>query len=493
MNGLSVLEQVREHRDYSERDFLDREKETEQVAKRVESGRSGNSIYQPLLNFWGVPGIGKSWFLHHIENLYHFQPRPLTSGERPTFTLFFDFRDLNDRVATLVQIAREMSRQLIVQLGSAIPSDAKNDLERIVKLSSDPRQADQAISFFTNTVNLLSQTFVPILLLDSTELATEEVRDELETRILEPVLWNDRVIVVVAGRRQIPRWKRFEVRRRATDPSNTAILPFDKNNVRSQLNKWGFTALTEDVYTLSFGHPQTTELLGQIFKRAAERTSVDSAFILRTHKELGDFLGQVEDYILEGMKPEIRATLELVSVLRYFRIDPLRRFMIEFRGEAYRQRPDSYYLKEVIGAMEATNLVWWSRQHRAYVMNSVARRIVNRRLSLVEPNQYTRLHEKALLMYLEWIKEFPRNASEFIIEALFHLAMLYQGTDPQKLKQGMDARLKEANDLSSEEANTLYQQLESDTELEDLLSPEEYRKLLSAFGSIRDRKSQDAK
>jgi hypothetical protein len=465
--------------------------ELEQIAKRIDFGRAGKGIEQPLINFWGVPGIGKSWFLRHLQHVYRFQPKALTSGQRPTFTALFDFRGLSRDISPIPRVAKEMAEQVRTQLGSAMSDDISADLEKVLRWSVNARRADRGIDLFTNMINLLSQTFVPILLFDSSELVGEEVRDDLEERIIEPVIWNDRVIIVVAGRRQIPRWKRFEVRRRAADPSNAEIKPFEKTEVRAQLGKWGFTALADDVYAYSYGHPQTTELLGQILKRISEKTAVDSKFLIRSKQEFTDFLGQVEDHILEEMPPVLRVTLELIGVLRYFRIDPLRKFMVEFRGEEYQKKPDSFYLNNVIGAMEETNLVWWSRPHRAYVVSSVVRRIINRRLDLFDHDYYVRLHGKALAMYLEWIQEFPRNASEFLVEAVFHLAMLYKDSDQAKFREGIQARLSDAEKLSSEEANTLYEQLASDRELEDTLSSEGYHRLLKEFAAVRDHKSQD--
>jgi hypothetical protein len=388
----------------------------------------------------------------------------------------------------MTKLTSEMAKQIIAQLGLVLPEDSKNDLERVIALR--PKQSAQAISLFTNTINVLSQTFVPILLLDSVELVSEAVRDEVETQIIEPVIWNDRVIIIVAGRRQIPRWKRFEVRRRVADAASTAIEPFDRTTVRTLLGKMGFMGLADEVYALSYGHPQTTDLLGRTFKQAAERFSVDSAYLINRQRELGDFLGQVEDYVLEGTKAETRTNLELISVLRYFRVDPLRKFMIEFRGKQFAEKSDLYYLKDIIGAMETTNLVWWSRQHRAYVISGVVRRIMNRRLGLAKPDYYIHLHQKALGMYLGWIGEFPSNASEFIIESIFHSAMLAQITDSGELGESITKRLDDAMKLSPEDANTLYEQFGTDKELEDLLSPEEHRRLLDEFANIRDHKNQ---
>ncbi len=490
MEDLVIGADIREHQLYNPRNFVNRDDEQKMVAERVQQGRKGAKISQPLINFWGAPGLGKSWLLRYLQDLYRFQPGSLTSNKGATFTALFDFREVSNHLPVMARLARELAKQILIQLGDAAGRDAQSDLEQIIEATETSALTEQAVSAFTNAINLLSQTFVPILLFDSVELAVESVRDELELRIIEPVLWNDHVIVIVAGRRQIPRWKRFEVRRRATDSAKTGVAPFDKGHVRSQLDKWGLPALTDDVYALTYGHPHTTDLLGQILQQVAVKQAVDSQYLIQHKQELGSFLAEIENYLLEGLSSEIRLPLELISPLRYFRIDPLRRFMVAFLDAEYETRPDSYYLKDVIGAMEATNLVWWSREHRAYELSRVVRRMINRRLNLTDPVRYAQLHEKALSLYLGWIAEFPQNASVFIIEAIFHLAMLYKDTEPEKLIQGIDARLQNAEELTSEEANTLYEQLRSDHELEDLLAPEEYQRLLSMCSNLRDKKSQ---
>jgi hypothetical protein len=468
-------------REYNPGDFQDREEELEKVASRVTKACADNEINRSIINFWGIPGIGKSWLLRYIQEKYkYYYGKP--ASKRPTITALFDFRKTDNHATMTAQVAREMAKQILAQLDREDHQAIKKSLVRLVHREDETEQ----VKSFTRILTLLTSDFIPILLFDSTELLDEETCRDLEERVIEPVTWTEYCIIILAGRRQRLPLKQYAVRHRVED---TEIKPFERNYVEKQLYRWGFTLLADDVYALSYGHPQTTEILGVGLKRISERTTIDSTFFVKNSQAFAACLSQVEDHILEDVKPGIRAALELISVLRYFRVDQLRTFMIEFCGDEYRKKPDSFY-NQMIGEMEKTNLVWRSPEHRAYVASHTVRRIINRRLDLRDRARYVRLHEKALATYQKWISELPRNSGEFIIEAVFHLAMLCRGNDWTKFRNDVQVFLEATEALSLEETQSLCDQLEEDREIEDILPREDYDRLRKEFDAVRDRKSQ---
>ncbi|MCZ7672535.1 MAG: hypothetical protein M5U34_38095 [Chloroflexi bacterium] len=60
--------------EYNHEEFTNRDKEKEWLAEKIRQAQNGISIHQPLVNLWGVSGIGKTWLLKEIAYLYQFNP-----------------------------------------------------------------------------------------------------------------------------------------------------------------------------------------------------------------------------------------------------------------------------------------------------------------------------------------------------------------------------------------------------------------------------------
>jgi hypothetical protein len=52
-----------------------------------------------------------------------------------------------------------------------------------------------------------------LILLDNTEETQQTTWEQLELKLIEPLTTAGQAIVIIAGRRPVPRWRRFEVRR----------------------------------------------------------------------------------------------------------------------------------------------------------------------------------------------------------------------------------------------------------------------------------------
>ena len=90
---------------------------------------------------------------------------------------------------------------------------------------------------------------------------------------------------------------------------------------------------------------------------------------------------------------------------------------------------------------------------------------------LSDPDLFIQKHQQAIEMYEGWVKEFPEASEDFILEIWFHRASIYTVTEAaETLEPKLKAELGFAlENLGYDRANTLSNQFERDTELQELL------------------------
>lgn len=404
--------------------FINRDKEIELVDRKVEEGRYRNPITQPLLHFWGVMGIGKSWLLQWLAERYRFTPESRKERRCPTFTILFDFRQVKISLwqpTSVVKLLEQLARDLQDQLGSSADSagpHAEAFQQCAEAVLREHSEVSELAERFVRLINKLADTFVPILVFDSAERLDGDVFFWLESHVLEPILRHDRAIVIIAGRKEIPRWREFSLRQRLV---KMQLGPFSDDEAARQLEKRGYRA-GKVIYPYSFGHPYATQVLGHSLAGiAGAREVIDEEFLSANHIQVAQTLRAVEDSFLLGVHPERQGILRALSILRKFNIESARHLLSEILGEPYAGKPDVEYLR-LLEMLEDTNLVWWSSQQRGYVLDHTVRRLLNRRLQLQDVEEFIRRHEVAVGLYRKLISEYSKNCGPFLHEALYHLA-----------------------------------------------------------------------
>ncbi len=84
---------VQSSRPYNPTLFVDREIELRIIAKKVRQLQLGGTVFESIVHFSGVCGIGKTWLVQHFQHLYAYTSTSVTPSrsERPTFTLLYTF------------------------------------------------------------------------------------------------------------------------------------------------------------------------------------------------------------------------------------------------------------------------------------------------------------------------------------------------------------------------------------------------------------------
>lgn len=449
--------------DYQPDLFVNRDQEVSLVENKVEQGRLGISIREPLVNFWGVGGNGKTWLLHHIRNLYRYQSDLFSTSDRPTFTVYFDLEEIKaDSTDQLASFIASYTAQLQKELIDQLPD------ETIVKKMNSMEVTPTAVAKMLVT---LSEKYVPLLLFDTTERIPTDFWPQLEQVFFEPLLDSERILVILSGRHRAPRWRRVDVRRRAMAAAEGQIRPFDKQTQQEQLIKLGLGAKEAKIFVQAYfpftgGNPY---LAVQLAKAPNNRSGILQAYL---------------NDVMAGIPKDLHFYLEKVAPLRFYRLEALR-FMLEAASENDKRYQDVRLL-QILRRFEAeTEVVWWDNGRNAYITAPVVRNVMNQLMRLKDEAQFRRSHELALAMYWDLTERYPENSPIYLAEICYHQAVLDQLHQPPAKKLTNLGRIKlVAKKVEPDKRMILPKQIEADKELEDLLPEETYQYLLSQLQTL---------
>lgn len=423
-------------------------------------------IPEPIINYWGVAGIGKTWVLNHLTEEYKY--RTSRSGYS-TFTLLYAF----DKPISIENLVRKLASESLIELSPVLAPDAKAFLIQAKDTGS--------INAFVSALNQLISDFVPIILLDNTERVLPADWEKIEQQLIEPLVSSSRVLIVIAGRRQVPRWRRFEVRRRVLETEKSRIPPLKKDGIAEQLERSEYPRIPVDwLYPYTGGNPQLVDVIAQhVMKWVGDvkNVQIQQALLEKHQADLLQILRFAEDDHLGNVLPDLKKPLYAVIPLRLYRLEALR-FMLTRQTPSVQEQPEVYYLSLLRRLDQDTEVVWWDRGRRAYVTDKTVRQIINRRQLLENSKDFATYHRRAFEMYWQWVEEYPQASEDFILEIWFHLSHIYLAE--QNLSYlWSEARkaLQFAQKLKSDRLIILLKLLEEkdgDRELLDLL-PEDLR------------------
>jgi AAA+ ATPase superfamily predicted ATPase len=393
--------------------FVGREEQINLIEDRIGIIRYGGSVFQALINFYGVIGIGKTFLLQELEKRIRDESLPCA---------FIDFAEKvydfspQSKVMILEEIADSFS-------SSAILAQTVSHFWQRQRAGEPVEEQIQAVlqTVLDYVSGLVRDHNAPaVLLLDTLERANKELLDWLEDAVLSRLIRTDRVLVIVASRAP-HRWKRFEVRRRAYQQR---LDPFDEETTKKQLPQ-EYTALASNVVDLTHGHPfgnvQVLESVRQIERDVGRpfRSADFEEYQKRLVQELVDEL--IEPVVMKDISREIRRAYRVVALARQFDVNVLRRLLTRFVEEPFADKSAAYFLS-VVGSMVKTTLVEWSSGRRGYVLDKTIRWMLALNMKLTATGRYEEINQELVDLYNEWIERVPENRSGFIIERLYHEA-----------------------------------------------------------------------
>lgn len=472
---------IRKHRLYEPNLFVNRQGEIDLVQKKIQLAQSNQPVSETVINFWGTRGIGKTWILKQLKNKFSYQP--FGKEKYPTFSLFFEFSDIPNK--NILQIlAKDLASQIVTQLSASHSATLKLQLDHIMASGNMEELADVIFE--------LSKNFIPLILLDNTERVQPESWEEIERQLFEPIISTGRTFIVVSGRRQVPRWRRFEVRRRVLEPDKSQVRPFDKQAVTNQIKNRKFSIPINSLFPYTAGNPHLVDTLLQHIQAwqgvDKKKTKIDVSWLNKHQSGILKVLQVIENDLFKNIKKSMMGRLKpaliAVAPLRFYRLEAMR-FMLTIGNKKSKNQPDGHYLDLVRDLDQETDMVWWDRERRAYVTSEVVRKLINRRRLLENQKEFISSHENALEMYRLWTNEAPRTSEEFIVEMLFHYASLFEVTkNVSRLRSSFKDVLQLAGKLTAERMLILQKQIGGDRELIDLLPEKLYTDLCQQVESL---------
>lgn len=436
--------------------FVNRKRELELIEEKVEQGRLKIPISEPLVNFWGVGGNGKTWLLRHIQHIYCYNGNQSATIDKPTLPIYYDFQRAEAEAAERLDL-----------FVASYTHRVQEEIEEQLPVAATPQaltETEETPEALVNILLTLSEKYVPLLLFDTTERIAADLWTQLEQNIFEPLLDSERVLIILSGRHRAPRWRRVDVRRRATTTAAGHVQPFTKPMQQEQLLKLGLDpaeakGVVQTIYPLSGGNPYLARRLAT--------TPEEPLPILEAY--LSDVLATIPQ--------ELHLYLQKVAPLRFYRLEAVR-FMLEADTESEKKYPDVRLLQILRHLESETDVVWWDNGRNAYVTAPVVRRVLNQVLRLENESQFRRLHQQALAMYWELTARYPENSPVYLAEICFHQAILdrLQETPPAQLTD-FQRVLNQAKTLSLDKRMILPRRIAEDTELADLLPAEQYRQI----------------
>ena len=492
--NINVPESPSERASYKHRYFAARRRELQQFQWRVEEGLAGYPVTLPVIHIWGIRGIGKSWLLQEIRQRYKFAKEPAV-GKQGTVCALIDFyqtRFSRWEPLAIANFLESILQNIKEQLGEQWNVISKESQAFQMELESmrtaeGNREASALAECFVACISRLSETVVPLLLLDSTEVLGDDDFSWLESHLIEPLARTDRVIIVVAGRKEIPRWREFGVRQRL---KVLELQPFSEEDTQEQLEKRGYDQkLGEIVHSLSFGLPYANQILGEslyTFKPTENFEEVHRAEVLA-------LLGEVEGELLRGIRSETqRNILRTLSTLRKFNIESARKLLVQSLGKKYQDKSDVYYLR-LFEDLQDTNLVWWSTEQRGYVVGYPLRRIIDLRMQKGDLSTFRRRHKAAQKFYEVRAKKNPHDCGPTLLEALYHLSNKLVGERPDEMQQEIDrflAQFLTPENFTTDGADTFLHLLQQDSELQNhrgVMPKPVYEHVVQKVRYLRDR------
>jgi transposase InsO family protein len=379
--------------------FINRDAEKALVRQSLEQLKHRVPVKENVINFYGLPGIGKTTLLHE---LYHAHQQ-----DDQVLTMWLDLATLSaesDPEAAMWQFIQALAHPEHISQGHTTLQPC---LEQSISQGTTPDIAAERV------VACLAALDKPILLLlDSWEHVSDTLFAWVERAVLLKLVQTERMFAVLNSHMGL-RWRQFGVRRRARD---WMLEPFTQQQTQQQIDC--SDDISRAVFAITFGHPYANEVVlehlhphrhsVQWLERHAAPVAAEvvEALLTRTvHDDSG----------------EIRRALEVLALFREFDVNTLRTILPMFLDEfAHRTQPS---LIMTIKRMQESKIVSWDHTKRAYQIDPTLRKIFARALRLKNPERYAAIRSAAVEYYASLVREVSGSRNIYLLEYYYHLLL----------------------------------------------------------------------
>lgn len=451
--------------------YVNRTKELAEVRERLNLIRRGGLLFEAVLEWYGVPGIGKTTLGQMIDKL--------CSEMNVPFARVDFHQEENPHAPSYADDPLLILEDIVNALGLEEPLEFRGMLGRYRQAEEEYLRQERhkrVVRAFLGDMNKLLAKGPLVLLFDTTDQAARETITWLEESIISPLCLTGKCLTIWTGR--FPqRWKRFEVRRRVVSEK---LGPLTAKDTEEHVGPMGTR-----IYTLTRGHPLGNEEVAEVVLRyeAEGRVAPDLELI----NALVDRV--IDRYVMKGIEDDLKAAFRVLTVVRQFDVTILRRLLSSFLEE-FKTLREPLFLS-VLGRLKSTYLVEWDPVRKGYAIDPTIRRILALHLCYNHPKCYLQVNDMAADIYAEWIKKVQENRSVYVVERLYHRAIPAivnkrpLGLIIKELRKELEGYLAtyytdEDRERAQRSTDQLLQELSRDEELREIIGDEGFETLTKA-------------
>lgn len=347
-----------------------------------------------IINYFGVPGIGKTTLGKMIGNISSVLDVPYTRID-------FD-PDENPWAEKYETNHDNIIKNMFEGFTECESSNFSNQFRK-----------DNSINLnnFLSILLAYTEKYKPLVMIfDTSEKANEKIIRWIEERIINPLSLTGKCLIIWTGR--FPqKWSNFEVRRRTIcQPLESLNIESTKQQIRSinpVLTKHGCR-----IFNLTDGHPLGNKKL--IEELISKPTLKDEELLDILFKKV------INEYMLEDVEHKLKEACRVLSIVRQFDIIILEDLLSEFvKGFTV----DSPFMTTT-GKLTKTSLVYWNGERKGYSLEKTVGHILRLHMITHEKDRFIKITEKTLNIYEQRIKIVPENRIIYIGEWLWHYVNL---------------------------------------------------------------------
>mgnify|MGYP002344289608 FL=1 len=400
--------------------------------------RNKSNTAKSIIDFWGIPGIGKSTLMHEIME------KSLANKHE---IVFIDFKDV---FLGANRISYTKSCEMIfTELNKKILSSPHRQATNLFSLQVTEKSINDLTLDFVNSTKkylFLHEKRFLIFLFDSTEYCRPDVFHWLEKTIFSPLTSTKKVFIVLASQSQ-NKWRTFDVKQQLIE---WHIQPFNTNSVRKQIGYDGNSAneLASRIFELSFGIPACNALVYKAVENVYEKKGIMAAFSdTKKAKYVHDEVQFFYRHTVRKLTPELKYVLRIVSQLKWFDYALLREILVSTRPESYTSGKASKY-RDITRQLEETKYISWDIQNRGFAMDFTMRKILSLDLKLNHKTLFIQVQK----IVLQWFK---RLTDQYNSSYLFFLDLIYYRALFNELEPASLEINKGINEIASSNINPL--------------------------------------
>ncbi|QTA83763.1 p-loop domain-containing protein [Desulfonema limicola] len=447
---------------------VNRVDQIDDVEKRLADIGSGKKVFDVIIEWFGIPGIGKTTLTQDLI--------VKLCKEKSVVFACIDFdSEFNknadsyskDTVFLLEDIVEKFDRQDKADFTSALYKYRDSPNENLKK-----KRKLKVINEYVNYVKMLSKDKPIVIIFDTTEKIAPDLFAWMEKEIISPLSLTGKCIFILTGRFPL-RWRQFEVRRRVI---SNKLEPLDQEFTNRQVGE-----TKSNIYQFTFGHPLTNKTLS---KKAADFKEKNQTF---DKKDMINIMDNVlESYVMKDITDtKLKDACRVLAIVRQFDVIIMRHLLTQFEKEHF-QETEGFL--EISGQLSETFLIEWNSKLKGYALDETVRHMLSLNMQFNDIQRYKEINKSAADIYKEWIEKVSENRSIYILERFYHLTNIAKiedkngseiGAELEKELQGFLTQYYQKNKPEFDYAATirLYEELLSDHELEKLVGEGNFAKL----------------